>query len=161
LTRIDSRTGEAYDVSGHFLWIGERTREIDGAHVDFLSKVRNPIGVKLGPTATADEALALPEKLDPDAEPGRLTFVTRMGAASIASARSGRLDRIRARCPHVPWVCDPRLGHARSSHPGNQRRRSAGVTAGVEGFFHGARDAGPSPRGLHSQLTGDDGTVIR
>ena len=83
LTRIDSRTGLPYDTSAHFLWIGERTRELDHAHVDFLSRVRNPIGVKLGPTTSGDDALRLIDKLDPNREPGRLTFITRMGAGNI------------------------------------------------------------------------------
>ena len=85
LTRIDSRTGAPYNVSAHFVWIGERTRQIDGAHIELLSKVRNPIGVKLGPTTTAAQALELVERLDPEREPGRLTFVTRMGRSGSAT----------------------------------------------------------------------------
>ena len=160
LTRIDSRTGEAYDVSGHFLWIGERTREIDGAHVDFLSKVRNPIGVKLGPTATADEALALAEKLDPEAEPGRLTFVTRMGAGKIGETLPKLLDGIGDRLPHVTWVCDPMHGNTITSNTGYKTRRFEDVMAEVEGFFNAHRDAGTIPGGLHIELTGDDVTEI-
>ncbi len=86
LTRIDSRTGTAYDCSAHFLWIGERTRQLDGAHVDFLSRVRNPIGVKLGPRTTADDALALMDRLNPTDQPGRLTFITRMGTQRVRDA---------------------------------------------------------------------------
>ena len=160
LTRIDSRTGQAYDVSGHFLWIGERTRDIDGAHVDFLSKVRNPIGVKLGPTATADEALALAEKLDPDAEPGRLTFVTRMGAGKITEALPKLLAGIGDRLPHVTWVCDPMHGNTITSNTGYKTRRFEDVMAEVEGFFTAHQDAGTIPGGLHIELTGDDVTEI-
>src|SRR5699024_419217 len=83
LTRLDSRTGDAYDCAAHFLWIGERTREVDGAHVDFFSRVRNPIGVKLGPTATGQDAIDLMDALNPDGEAGRLTFITRMGATKV------------------------------------------------------------------------------
>src|SRR5690625_6871505 len=87
LTRIDSRTGLAYDCSAHFLWVGERTRDLDGAHVDYFSRVRNPIGVKLGPTATGEDAIALMDALNPDGEPGRLTFITRMGAEKRSEER--------------------------------------------------------------------------
>ncbi|SMX75965.1 MULTISPECIES: class II 3-deoxy-7-phosphoheptulonate synthase [unclassified Brevibacterium] len=160
LTRIDSRTGQAYDVSGHFLWIGERTRDIDGAHVDFLSKVRNPIGVKLGPTATADEALALAEKLDPDAEPGRLTFVTRMGAGKITEALPKLLAGVGDRLPHVTWVCDPMHGNTITSNTGYKTRRFEDVMAEVEGFFTAHQNAGTIPGGLHIELTGDDVTEI-
>src|SRR5690625_4028400 len=83
LTRVDSRTGSPYDVPGHYVWIGERTRQLDGAHVEFASRIRNPLGVKVGPTTTPDDLLALADKLDPDRVPGRLTFVTRMGAGRI------------------------------------------------------------------------------
>ena len=88
LTRIDSRTGLPYDVSAHLLWIGERTRQLDGAHVELLRHVRNPIAVKLGPTTSADDAIALIERLNPDHEPGRLTFITRMGADKVRDAAS-------------------------------------------------------------------------
>src|SRR5262249_61131641 len=86
MTRIDSRTGLPYDPSAHFPWIGERTRALDGAHVEFFRHVRNPVGVKLGPSTTPQDALALVDRLNPDNEPGRLTFVTRMGASAIHSA---------------------------------------------------------------------------
>ncbi|WP_030798147.1 3-deoxy-7-phosphoheptulonate synthase, partial [Streptomyces griseus] len=80
LTRTDSRTGRLYNTSGHMVWIGERTRQLDGAHIEFASRIRNPIGIKLGPTTTVDEALTYIDRLDPDREPGRLTFIVRMGA---------------------------------------------------------------------------------
>ena len=91
LTRIDSRTGLPYDVAGHFVWVGERTRDLDGAHIDFVSRIRNPIGVKVGPTAEPDHLLRLVDKLDPTREPGRLTFITRMGAGTVREALA--LDR--------------------------------------------------------------------
>ncbi|HUX70871.1 MAG TPA: 3-deoxy-7-phosphoheptulonate synthase class II, partial [Cellulomonadaceae bacterium] len=96
LTRIDSRTGLPYDCSAHFLWIGERTRQLDGAHVDFLSRVHNPIGVKLGPTTTAQDALALMEKLNPEGIPGRLTFITRMGAGTVRDVLPGLVEKVTA-----------------------------------------------------------------
>ncbi len=160
LTRIDSRTGLPYDVSGHFLWIGERTREIDGAHVDFLSKVQNPIGVKLGPTATAEDALALAEKLDPNAEPGRLTFVTRMGAGKINDVLPKPLAGIGDRLPQVTWMSDPMHGNTITSSTGYKTRRFEDVMAEVEGFFSAHQEAGTIPGGLHIELTGDDVTEI-
>ncbi|EKU45927.1 class II 3-deoxy-7-phosphoheptulonate synthase [Brevibacterium casei] len=160
LTRIDSRTGLPYDVSGHFLWIGERTREIDGAHVDFLSKVQNPIGVKLGPTATAEDALALAEKLDPNAEPGRLTFVTRMGAGKINDVLPKLLAGIGDRLPQVTWMSDPMHGNTITSSTGYKTRRFEDVMAEVEGFFSAHQEAGTIPGGLHIELTGDDVTEI-
>ena len=107
LTRVDSRTGKLYDTSAHFLWIGERTRDLDGAHVDFLSKVHNPIGVKLGPTATADDALRLIDKLDPNREPGRLTFITRMGAGKIRDNLPPLLEGVKGEEAQPLWVTDP------------------------------------------------------
>ena len=95
LTRVDSRSGDPYATSAHFLWIGERTRQVDGAHVDFLSRVRNPIGVKLGPTTTTADALELAERLDPEREPGRLTFITRMGAERIRDVLPGIVEGVR------------------------------------------------------------------
>ena len=96
LTRIDSRTDLPYDVSGHFVWIGERTRQLDGAHVELLSHIRNPIGVKLGPTTTPDDALALAARLNPDNEPGRLTFITRMGAGKIRDGLPELVEKVTA-----------------------------------------------------------------
>src|SRR5690606_8978300 len=102
MTRIDSRNGTPVNTSAHFLWIGERTRELDGAHVDYFSRIRNPIGVKLGPTTSPDTALALIDKLDPEREPGRLTFITRMGAGKIRDALPPPLEAVR----------DPEIGRA-------------------------------------------------
>src|SRR5690625_7802293 len=96
LTRLDSRTGLPYITSAHFVWIGERTRQIDGAHVDYLSRIRNPIGVKLGPTTTVAQAMELIEKLHPDREPGRLTCIVRMGANTIRERLPGARSGVKA-----------------------------------------------------------------
>lgn len=160
LTRIDSRSGKPYDTSGHFLWIGERTREVDGAHVDFLSKVRNPIGVKLGPTATADDALRLAEKLDPEGTPGRLTFVTRMGAGTIRDRLPALLKATKDQLPHVAWVSDPMHGNTITSATGYKTRRFEDVMDEVSGFFESHQEAGTIPAGLHIELTGDDVTEV-
>ncbi|MFP5346810.1 MAG: class II 3-deoxy-7-phosphoheptulonate synthase [Actinomycetes bacterium] len=160
LTRIDSRTGLPYDVSAHFLWIGERTRQLDGAHVDLLSRVRNPIGVKLGPTTAPDDALALIERLDPTREPGRLTFITRMGSERIREALPGLVEKVTASGAQVLWVCDPMHGNTFSSPSGYKTRRFDDVIDEVRGFFEVHRTLGTVPGGIHIELTGDDVTEI-
>jgi 3-deoxy-7-phosphoheptulonate synthase len=158
MTRIDSRTGLPYDVSGHFLWIGERTRQIDGAHVELMSRVRNPIGVKLGPTATADEAVALADKLDPDREPGRLTFITRMGASRVRDVLPTLVEKVIASGVSVAWVCDPMHGNTFETATGHKTRKFDDVIDEVRGFFEVHRALGSWPGGLHVELTGDDVT---
>jgi 3-deoxy-7-phosphoheptulonate synthase len=160
LTRIDSRTGTPYDCSAHFVWVGERTRQIDGAHVDFLSKVRNPIGVKLGPRTTADEALALMDKLNPNDLPGRLTFITRMGADQVRDALPPLVEKVHASGRPVTWVCDPMHGNTISSASGFKTRRLSDVLDEVRGFFEVHRAVGSVPGGLHVELTGDDVTEV-
>lgn len=160
LTRIDSRTGTPYDCSAHFVWIGDRTRQIDGAHVDFLSRVRNPIGVKLGPRATADEALALMDKLNPNEQPGRLTFITRMGADRVRDALPPLVEKVTASGRLVTWVCDPMHGNTITSAHGIKTRRLADVLDEVRGFFEVHRAVGSVPGGLHVELTGDDVTEV-
>jgi 3-deoxy-7-phosphoheptulonate synthase len=158
MTRIDSRTGTPYNTSAHMLWIGERTREIDGAHVDFLSRVRNPIGVKLGPTTSIDDMLALVDKLDPHREPGRLTFITRMGAGKIRDALPPLLEAIKASDANPLWITDPMHGNGITTPNGYKSRRFDDVLNEVVGFFEAHRQVGTHPGGLHVELTGDDVT---
>ena len=158
LTRIDSRTGDPYDVSGHFIWIGERTRQLDGAHVDFASKVRNPIGVKLGPSSTVDDALRLIDKLDPNREPGRLTFITRIGAGKIRQALPALVDGVTKSGAKVLWVCDPMHGNTFESSTGYKTRQFEDVMDEVKGFFEVHKSLGTFPGGVHIELTGDDVT---
>ncbi|MBK0421522.1 3-deoxy-7-phosphoheptulonate synthase class II [Leucobacter sp. CSA2] len=158
LTRIDSRTGELYDTSAHMLWIGERTRDLDGAHVEFLSHVRNPIGVKLGPTATVDDALRLIDKLDPEREPGRLTFITRMGAGKIRDVLPGLLEGVRDAGATPLWITDPMHGNGITTATGYKTRRFDDVMDELLGFFESHRAAGTVPGGIHVELTGDDVT---
>ncbi|HRP99236.1 MAG TPA: 3-deoxy-7-phosphoheptulonate synthase class II [Terrimesophilobacter sp.] len=158
LTRIDSRTGTPYNTSAHFVWIGERTRQLDGAHVDFLSRVRNPIGVKLGPTTSAAEVLELIEKLDPDREPGRLTFITRMGAGQIRDALPPLLEAVKASDANPLWVTDPMHGNGLTTPNGYKTRRFDDVVDEVKGFFEAHRAVGTLPGGIHIELTGDDVT---
>ncbi len=160
LTRIDARSAKAYDTSAHFLWIGERTRHLDGAHVDFLSRVQNPIGVKLGPTTTGDDALRLSEKLNPEGVPGRLTFITRMGAGRIREVLPGLVERVSAEGGPVAWVTDPMHGNTITSQSGYKTRRFADVLDEVRGFFDVHRELGTVPGGLHMELTGDDVTEV-
>ena len=158
LTRIDSRTGNPYDVSGHFIWIGERTRQLDGAHVEFASKVKNPIGVKLGPKTSVDDALRLIDKLDPTREPGRLTFITRMGAGKIREALPALVDGVTKSGANVLWVCDPMHGNTFESSTGYKTRQFEDVMDEVKGFFEVHKALGTFPGGVHIELTGDDVT---
>lgn len=156
LTRIDSRTGNPYDVSGHFVWIGERTRQLDGAHVDFLSRVRNPIGVKLGPTTSVDDVLALIEKLDPNREPGRLTFISRMGAGKVRDELPKLVEAVRDAEATPLWITDPMHGNGITTANGYKSRRFDDVMDEVAGFFEVHKAAGTFPGGVHVELTGDD-----
>ena len=158
LTRIDSRTNTPYATSAHFIWIGERTRELDGAHVDFFSRVRNPIGVKLGPTTDADTVLRLLDKLDPEREPGRLTFITRMGAGKIREALPGLLAAVKAEGSTPLWIADPMHGNGFTTERGYKTRRFDDVMDEVRGFFEAHGEAGTHPGGIHIELTGDDVT---
>jgi 3-deoxy-7-phosphoheptulonate synthase len=158
MTRIDSRTRTPYDVSSHFVWIGERTRQIDGAHVELFSRIRNPIGAKLGPTTTPDDAIALAGRLNPDNEPGRLTFITRMGAGRIRDALPPLVEKVTAAGVEVAWVCDPMHGNTFEASSGYKTRRFDDVIAEVQGFFDVHRAVGTWPGGVHVELTGDDVT---
>jgi len=158
MTRIDSRTGTPYNTSAHFVWIGERTRELDGAHVDYFSRIRNPIGVKLGPTTTPETALALIDKLDPNREPGRLTFITRMGAGKIRDALPPLLEAVKDSGAVPLWVTDPMHGNGITTPSGYKTRRFDDVVDEVRGFFEAHRAVGTFPGGIHVELTGDDVT---
>ncbi|MEN9620626.1 MAG: phospho-2-dehydro-3-deoxyheptonate aldolase [Actinomycetota bacterium] len=158
MTRIDSRTGTPYTTSAHFLWIGERTRELDGAHVDFFKRIRNPIGVKLGPSTTPETMERLIDVLDPEREPGRLTFITRMGAGTVRDALPPLLDAIRGMDATPLWVCDPMHGNGLTTPNGYKTRRFDDVVDEVKGFFESHRAVGTHPGGIHVELTGDDVT---
>jgi 3-deoxy-7-phosphoheptulonate synthase len=158
LTRRDEQSGKLYSTSAHFLWIGERTRNLDGAHVEYFASIRNPIGVKLGPSTTPADVLELIDKLDPSREPGRLTFITRMGAGAIATALPPLLEAVKASDATPLWVCDPMHGNGITTPTGYKTRRFDDVTAEVCGFFVAHRAAGTIPGGVHVELTGDDVT---
>ena len=158
LSRTDSRTEMAYDLSAHFLWIGDRTRQPDGAHVELLSRVRNPIGVKLGPSTTTDDVVALVDKLDPDREPGRLTFISRLGAARVRDLLPTLVEKVLAQGAQVAWVCDPMHGNTFETPDGYKTRRFDDVIDEVRGYFEVHHRLGTWPGGLHVELTGDDVT---
>ena len=156
MTRIDSRTNTPYITSGHFIWIGERTRQLDGAHVDFLSRVRNPIGVKLGPTTSPADVVELIEKLDPNREPGRLTFITRMGAGKIREEMPKLVEAVKGTDANPLWITDPMHGNGITTKNGYKSRRFDDVMDEVRGFFEVHKAAGTFPGGIHIELTGDD-----
>ena len=158
LTRRDSTTGDWYDCSAHMLWVGERTRDPDGAHVEFFAGVHNPIGVKLGPTTTPDEALRLCERLNPERLPGRLTLIARLGAARVREVLPPLIAAIRDAGHPVVWVCDPMHGNLRRLPDGRKTRHFDDVMAELEGFFASPVAAGTWPGGVHLEFTGEDVT---
>ncbi len=158
LTRIDSRTGNPYDVSAHFVWIGERTRQLDGAHMDFAEKIHNPIGVKLGPKTTPEEVLGIMKKLNPTNEPGRLTFISRMGASLIREKLPTLIETVNKSEAKVLWVCDPMHGNTYEAPSGYKTRKFDDVLDEVRGFFEVHKKLGTHPGGIHIELTGDDVT---
>jgi 3-deoxy-7-phosphoheptulonate synthase len=158
LTRQDSLTGDWYDCSAHMLWIGERTRQLDHAHVHFLSGVHNPIGCKVGPTMTPDELLELCDALNPDNIPGRLTLISRMGAHRVGDALPPLLAAARDAGREVVWVCDPCHGNTFQSDSGYKTRRFDDVLSEIRGFFGAHAQEGTVPGGVHMELTGEDVT---
>ena len=158
LTRIDSRTGLPYDVSAHFVWIGERTRQLDGAHMDFAAKIHNPIGIKLGPKTTNEDVLAMAKKLNPTNESGRLTFITRMGAKEIREKLPPLIEVVKQAGIKVLWVCDPMHGNTYEAPSGYKTRNFDDVLDEVRGFFESHKKCGTHPGGIHIELTGDDVT---
>ncbi len=158
LTRMDSLTGDWYDCSAHMLWVGERTRQLDGAHIDFLSGIHNPVGCKIGPSSTPAEVVALCERLNPDRIPGRLTLITRMGAGDVADALPPVLEAVTAARHPVVWACDPMHGNTFVSDGGRKTRRFDDILSELKGFFAAHHAAGTWPGGVHLELTGDDVT---
>jgi 3-deoxy-7-phosphoheptulonate synthase len=158
MTRQDSLTGDWYDTSAHMLWVGERTRQIDGAHLAFLAGVGNPLGAKLGPKATPEEAVALCGILDPGREPGRLTLISRMGADKITETLPPLVKAVRAAGHPVVWACDPMHGNTFVGPSGHKTRRFEDVMTELRGFFAVHRAEGTHPGGIHVELTGDDVT---
>jgi len=158
LTRRDSTTGDWYDCSAHMLWIGERTRDPEGAHVDFFAGVHNPLGIKLGPDASADDVLRLCERLNPDRIPGRLTLIARLGSDRVREALPPLLSAVREAEHPVVWACDPMHGNTTRTASGIKTRHFDDVMSELEGFFAAHRAAGTWPGGVHLEFTGEDVT---
>jgi len=158
LTRRDSLTGDWYDCSAHMLWIGERTRQPDGAHVEFFSGVHNPLGIKLGPAATDEDVLELCERLNPGRVPGRLTLIVRMGAGRVPELLPPILRAVRDAEHPVVWVCDPMHANTIATSTGRKTRRFDDIMSEIEGFFAAHREEGTWPGGVHLEFTGDDVT---
>jgi 3-deoxy-7-phosphoheptulonate synthase len=157
LTRRDSLTGDWYDCSAHMPWLGERTRRPDGAHVEFLRGIGNPVGAKIGPTATPDDVVALCEALNPERIPGRLTLITRLGADNVAELLPPILRAVTEAGFPVVWACDPMHGNTFSMN-GIKTRHFEDILREIAGFFSAHRAAGTWPGGVHVELTGADVT---
>ncbi len=158
LTRQDSLTGQWYDCSAHMLWIGERTRQLDGAHIEFLRGVGNPLGVKLGPTATPEFVLELCQTLNPARLPGRLTLIARMGANQVEDRLRPLLRAVHSAGHPVVWEVDPMHGNTITSSTGRKTRRFEDICNEIAGFFCAHRAEGTWPGGVHVELTGADVT---
>lgn len=158
LTRVDSTTGDWYDVSAHLLWIGDRTRDLDEAHVEFLSGVKNPIGMKCGPSMDSDNLLKLIDRLNPTDEAGRLTLICRMGADQAAAKLAPLMRAVKREGRTVVWSCDPMHGNTVKSSSGFKTRPFDLVRREVQAFFEAARAEDCHPGGLHLEMTGKDVT---
>ena len=158
LTRIDSTSGDWYDVSAHLLWVGDRTRQLDGAHVEFLRGVKNPIGLKCGPSLEADDLIRLIDRLNPANEPGRMTLISRMGADGVGTLLPPLVRRVAAEGRVVAWSCDPMHGNTIKSATGFKTRPFDRVLLEVQRFFEVHRAEGSHPGGVHFELTGEDVT---
>jgi 3-deoxy-7-phosphoheptulonate synthase len=155
LTRRDSLTDDWYDCSAHMLWVGDRTRQPDGGHIEFLSGVRNPIAAKLGPSATPEDVAKLCERLDPDNEPGRLSFIVRMGAGAIEDLLPPLLGAVKALDRRVVWICDPMHGNTFVTDSGVKTRRFVDILSEIRSFFAVCQREGVAPGGVHLELTNE------
>jgi len=158
LTRQDSLTGQWYDCSAHMLWIGERTRQLDGAHMEFLRGVGNPIGVKIGPNTTADYVLSLCEALNPNRVAGRLTLISRMGADKIEASLRPLLRAVREAGHPVVWICDPMHANTFTADNGRKTRHFDEILREIVGFVAAHRAENTWPGGIHIELTGENVT---
>jgi len=158
LTRIDSTTGDWYDCSAHMLWAGHRTRALDGAHIEFLRGIGNPVGLKVGPGLAPDELIRLVDVLNPANEPGRLTLISRMGADNIAKALPPLVRAVAREGRKVVWACDPMHGNTIKSSNGYKTRPFDRILDEVRGFFAVHQAEGTYAGGVHVEMTGQDVT---
>ena len=158
LTRIDSTTGDWYDCSAHMLWIGERTRQLDAGHVEFLRGVKNPLGFKAGPTMSADDLLRLIDRLNPDNESGRITVITRMGAEQVEAKLPGLIRAVEREGRKVVWSCDPMHANTIKAAGGYKTRQFDSILSEVRAFFAVHKAEGSHAGGVHFEMTGQDVT---
>ena len=158
LTRVDSTTGDWYDVSAHFLWIGDRTRQPDGAHVEFLRGVKNPIGIKCGPSLSTDDLLQLLDILNPENEPGRITLISRMGHGKIGKDLPKLIRTVKNEGRTVTWSCDPMHSNTQTSSTGYKTREFGNILTEVKNFFAVHHAEGTHAGGVHLELTGQNVT---
>ncbi len=158
LTRVDSMTGDWYDCSAHMLWIGDRTRELNGAHVEFFRGIKNPIGCKVGPSMKADELIRLIDILNPDNEEGRLNLIVRMGADKVEEHLPPLLRRVKAEGKNVVWSCDPMHGNIEKSSTGYKTRDFDNILKEVKLFFKIHKNEGTVAGGIHLEMTGENVT---
>lgn len=158
LTRVDSLTGDWYDCSAHFLWIGARTHQLDGAQIEFVRGIKNPIGLKCGPHLDPDVLLKLIDLLNPENEPGRLTLISRMGHEEVYKSLPKLIQAVSKEDKNVVWSCDPMHGNTIKAESGYKTRKFDHVINEVKGFFQVHRDQGTYPGGIHLELTGQDVT---
>ena len=158
LTRVDSTSGDWYDTSAHMLWVGDRTRQLDGAHFEFMSGIANPIATKVGPTMEVDELLKVIDKLNPENEAGRLTLITRFGADNVEKHLPKFLSAVKAEGKKVIWSCDPMHGNTIKASSGYKTRPFGQVMKEVENFFAAHKAEGTWAGGVHLELTGQDVT---
>jgi 3-deoxy-7-phosphoheptulonate synthase len=160
MLRLDTRQADPrlYNLSAHFLWIGERTRQLDGAHIAFAELLSNPIGVKIGPTTTPEMAVEYVERLDPYNTPGRLTLISRMGNSKVRDCLPPIIEKVQASGHQVIWQCDPMHGNTHESPTGYKTRHFDRIVDEVQGFFEVHRRLGTHPGGIHVELTGEDVT---
>ncbi len=158
MTRVDSTTGDWYDTSAHFLWIGARTQQTDGAQIEFVRGINNPIGMKVPPELDADTLMTLIDTLNPENEPGRLSLIARMGAGQVEEKLAPLVRRVKEEGRNVVWVCDPMHGNIEKSESGFKTRRFDNILAEVKGFFAVHRAEGTHPGGVHFEMTGQNVT---
>ena len=158
MTRVDSTTGDWYDTSAHLLWIGDRTRQPDGAHVEFLRGVKNPVAVKCGPSLKSEDLLRILDKLDPENEPGRMTLIVRMGADKVEDGLPALIRTIKREGRIVAWSCDPMHANTVKSGNGYKTRHFDRIVREVRGFFAAHRAEGTHPGGIHVEMTGKNVT---
>jgi 3-deoxy-7-phosphoheptulonate synthase len=158
LTRVDSTTGEWYDVSAHMLWVGDRTRQIDGAHIEFVRGIQNPIGLKVGPTTDINELIKIIEIVNPDNIAGRITLICRMGADKISSILPNIIKEIKKTDNKIVWACDPMHGNTIKASSGYKTRPLLNIISEIQQFFMIHRDEGTYPGGIHLEMTGQDVT---